>query len=90
MEDIFTQEGQNWREYQLFRISDLQKSGLYDEAMAVADESLKVWVDDPVLLFYKFLIFLDLQRPVEAIRLLRKIQSVILFDMRIQDYIGKI
>ena len=51
MEDIFTQEGQNWREYQLFRISDLQKSGLYDEAMAVADESLKVWVDDPVLLF---------------------------------------
>jgi len=89
MEDIFTQEGQNWREYQLFRISDLQKSGLYDEAMAVADESLKVWVDDPVLLFYKSLILLDLQLPGEAIRVLRKIQSVIPFDMRIQDYIGK-
>ena len=64
MGDKFSEEGKSWIDFHYTWIYELKESGLYEEALAATDESLKIWPDQPFLLLYKSLILLDLHRPL--------------------------
>ena len=89
MGDKFTEEGKSWIDFHYSWIHELKESGLYVEALAATDESLKIWPDQPLLLLYKSLILLDLHRPTDAMRNLRKVQKTAPFDLTAYDSLGK-
>lgn len=89
MEEILEQEGRNWIEYVCTQIIDLQKTGEYERALTLTNDGLDVWCDNPILLYFKSILFLKLIRPGKAIRTLRSLRKVIPFDYRIYEIIGR-
>jgi len=89
MEDLLEQEGRNWTDYLITRITNLIEIGEWEEALTRADQSLVISPENPFLLYLKSVILQNLNRPVEVLAVLEQVRKIHPFEREVIEAYGR-